>query len=134
MPRTGREPTPPQQRREQGLCPEHGTPPGLSGECIHCYLDCATGGVPEAAVVPRPRDHTPRAECAGCGARIVLTGHALDDGLCNPCRTTLAPAAAPVPEEHPTCSGNDGGTPCTRTAVPTRTVCVCHFAAELASV
>ncbi|WP_229898530.1 hypothetical protein [Streptomyces finlayi] len=123
-----------EQRREQGLCPEHGTRPGPSGECIDCHLDRATGGVPDPVMVPRPKDHTPRADCAGCGARIVLTGHLLDDGLCKPCRTMLAPPAAPAPEKLPTCSGHDGGTPCTRTAVPTRTVCVRHLAAELASV
>jgi hypothetical protein len=74
-----------------------------------------------------------RGECGDCGARIVLAGRALVDGLCRLCReraeSSAGPAVAPLPA---TCVGWDG-VPCDRPALPTRTVCVRHRARELAA-
>lgn len=39
-----------------------------------------------------PPDGIPRGNCGECGARIRLTGQALNDGLCLPCREELAGA------------------------------------------
>ncbi|WP_381805476.1 hypothetical protein [Streptomyces niveus] len=76
------------ERLEQGLCPYHGTTPGPTGTCTDCELQEAinTGGtVPERRAPKGP----PRGSCSECGCRIFLTGHALKDGLCKPCRTEL---------------------------------------------
>jgi hypothetical protein len=70
------------------------------------------------------------------GCRIFLTGPALTDGLCKPCRREAAAEAATgshsaaAAVEPVTCAGRDG-VPCGRQALPTRTVCARHRAQEL---
>ncbi|MEU9233556.1 hypothetical protein [Streptomyces subrutilus] len=124
-----------EQRLEQGLCPRHGTRPGSSGGCLDCELDAA---IRRPARVPAPRESEgpQRASCGGCGCVIFLTGRAVDTGLCKLCREevdTIAPAVTPVtPSILATCSGRDGEVPCTRRALPTRSVCLTHRSQELA--
>ncbi|MFD7785405.1 hypothetical protein ACFV4Q_20265 [Streptomyces nojiriensis] len=126
-----------EQRLEQGLCPQHGIRPGPSGRCADCELDAAIRR-PARVAVPREPEGPPRASCAGCGCRIFLTGLAVDTGLCKLCREeadtlaaveTAVPAAPSVPG---TCSGLDGAGPCTRRALPIRSVCLTHRSQELA--
>ncbi|MFD8023518.1 hypothetical protein ACFV6G_24220 [Streptomyces lavendulae] len=126
-----------EQRRKQGLCPQHGTRPGPSGRCADCELDAAIRR-PARVLAPREPEGPPRSSCAGCGCVIFLTGRAVGTGLCRLCREeaealvaveTAAPAAPSVLQ---TCSGLDGETPCTRRALPTRGVCLTHLAQELA--
>ncbi|WP_331736600.1 hypothetical protein OG426_54900 (plasmid) [Streptomyces canus] len=76
------------QRIEQGLCPEHGTRPGPGGRCADCVLDDAARN-PASAPVPAQRepDGPPR---GSCGARIIVVGRALEDGLCKLCREEAA--------------------------------------------
>ncbi|MFE7045735.1 hypothetical protein ACFU9X_41940 [Streptomyces atratus] len=130
------------QRIAQGLCPEHGTRPGPTGHCTDCELDNAIDQ-PAPIPVQRVPEGPPRGVCGDCGARIMLTGPALDDGLCKPCRTeTAALAADDAPTlpttttaaaaEQPICSGRDGLVPCTREALLARSVCLRHRAQELA--
>ncbi len=126
-----------EQRLEQGLCPQHGTRPGLSGRCSDCELEAA---IRRPARVPAPRgpEGPQRSSCGGCGCVIFLTGRAVDTGLCRLCReeadalTAAAPVAPAVPSGPVTCSGQDGETPCTRRALPTRAVCLTHRFQELA--
>ncbi|WP_381789523.1 hypothetical protein [Streptomyces niveus] len=76
------------ERLEQGLCPDHDTRPGPTGACIDSELQVAidTGGpVPEGRAPEGP----PRGSCGECGCRIFLTGPAVEDGLCKPCRTEM---------------------------------------------
>jgi hypothetical protein len=127
------------QRIEQGLCPEHGTRPGPGGRCVDCVLDDATRN-PASAPVPAQRapEGPPRGSCGDCGARIVVIGRALEDGLCKLCReeaaalgTAVVPApTAPAGQE--TCSGRDGDVPCGRKPLPSRSVCGVHRVQELA--
>lgn len=127
------------QRIEQGLCPEHGTRPGPGGRCVDCVLDDAIRN-PAPAPVPAQREPEgpPRGSCGDCGARIFLTGRALEDGLCKLCReeaaalgTAVVPApTAPAGQE--TCSGRDGDVTCGRTPLPFRGVCGVHRVQELA--
>ncbi|MGV9248022.1 hypothetical protein [Streptomyces sp. NPDC003710] len=122
-------------RVAEGPCPEHGTLPGASGRCAACELDDA---IRQPAPVPAPRvlEGPPRGDCGDCGARIMLTGPALEDGLCKLCREeaaadapALSSAAAAV---RPICSGRHGDVPCGREALPTRSVCARHLVQELA--
>ncbi|WP_241846078.1 hypothetical protein [Streptomyces sp. MJM1172] len=126
-----------EQRLEQGLCPQHGTRPGPSGHCADCDLEAA---IRRQARVPMARqpEGPQRSSCGDCGCVILLTGRAVDTGLCKLCREetdvlaaveSAAPAAPSVPG---TCSGRDGETPCTRRALPTRSVCLTHRSQELA--
>lgn len=125
-------------RREQrlaaaGLCQEHGSRPGPSG----AYGECELGRA--AAVVPAQRELAgpPRGPCTECGCRIFLVGSALTDGLCKPCRTEAAAALAverlALAEAAGTfrCSGV-GGAPCSRDALPNRSVCARHLTEVLA--
>ncbi|MFB7918103.1 hypothetical protein [Streptomyces sp. NPDC056061] len=122
-------------RAARGLCPEHGTRPGPAGHCTDCELDAA---IDRPAPAPREPEGPPRGACGDCGARIMLTGHALTDGLCKPCRTEpaqapgLPPTAASTAAGQSVCTGKDGTVPCTRKALPTRTVCLRHRAQDLA--
>ncbi|MFI7359479.1 hypothetical protein ACIBTP_36790 [Streptomyces avidinii] len=125
------------QRLEQGLCPQHGTRPSPSGHCADCELEAA---IRRPARVPDPREPEgpQRSSCGGCGCVIFLTGRAVDTGLCRLCReeadalAALEPAAPVAPPVPGTCSGRDGETPCTRRALPTRSVCLTHRSQELA--
>ncbi|MEU8851965.1 hypothetical protein AB0C70_38375 [Streptomyces sp. NPDC048564] len=123
---------------EQGLCPEHGTRPGPAGRCADCVLDDA---VRNAAPVPAQGEleGPPRGSCGDCGARIVLIGRALEDGLCKLCReeaAVLGAAVVPAPPTasavRETCSGRDGAMPCGRKPLPWRRVCGTHRVQELA--
>ncbi|MFI8301324.1 hypothetical protein ACIGCZ_36040 [Streptomyces nigra] len=126
-----------ERRIAQGLCPEHGTRSGPSGHCGACKLDDAIDRPAPAVVVQqRVPDGPPRGSCGDCGARIMLTGRALEDGLCKLCREEASTAAT---GDTPTaaagravCSGQDGGVPCGRRALPTRSVCARHLVQELA--
>nr|WP_145490679.1 MULTISPECIES: hypothetical protein [Streptomyces] len=75
-----------EQRIVQGLCPEHGTRPALSGQRAVCELDGVIARPAPAAVQQQVPDGPPRGSCGDCGVRIMLTGRALDDGLCRLCR------------------------------------------------
>lgn len=126
-----------EQRLVQGLCPEHGARPGLSGHCSDCELEAA---IRCSARIPAPRDPEgpQRAVCGDCGCVIFLTGRAVDTGLCKLCReeaetpATAVTAARTVPTAPETCYGRDGEVPCTRRALPTRSVCGIHRVQELA--
>ncbi|MFE5095999.1 hypothetical protein ACFRCI_38065 [Streptomyces sp. NPDC056638] len=126
------------QRLEQGLCPEHGSKPGPSGVCRVCEFQQAIDGGAAALPVPHELEVLSRGSCGDCGARILLTGRALDDGLCKLCReeaSALAVDDVPVPAAaggRPVCSGRDGDVPCGREALPTRSVCARHLVQELA--
>ncbi|MFC9585964.1 hypothetical protein ACFVJ8_24490 [Streptomyces yangpuensis] len=69
---------------------------------------------------------------------ILLTGRAVDTGLCKLCReeadvlAAVVPVAPAAPSVPGTCSGRDGETLCTRRALPTRSVCLTHRSQELA--
>jgi hypothetical protein len=127
------------QRIEQGLCPKHGTRPGPGGRCTDCVLDDAARN-PAPATVPAQREPEgpPRGSCGDCGARIVVIGRALEDGLCKLCReeaATLGTAVVPAPTApggQETCSGRDGDVPCVRKPLPSRSVCGVHRVQELA--
>ncbi|MGW2987116.1 hypothetical protein [Streptomyces sp. KCTC 0041BP] len=126
-----------EQRLEQGLCPQHGTRPGPSGHCADCDLEAA---IRRQARVPMARqpEGPQRSSCGDCGCVIFLTGRAVDTGLCKLCReetdalAAVEPAAPAAPSVPGTCSGRDGATPCTRRALPTRSVCLTHRSQELA--
>ncbi|MFD5426371.1 hypothetical protein [Streptomyces sp. NPDC127084] len=128
-----------EQRVAQGLCPEHGTRPGPTGRCTACELD-DTIARPAPAVVVQQRvpEGPPRGSCGDCGARIMLTGRALEDGLCKPCReeaSALAADQAPAASggtETPVCSGRGGHVPCGREPLPCRSVCARRRVKELA--
>ncbi|MFJ9597969.1 hypothetical protein ACIRS3_35140 [Streptomyces virginiae] len=126
-----------EQHMAQGLCPQHGTRPGLSGHCTDCELEAAIRR-PVRVPAPREPEGPQRSSCGGCGCRIFLTGRAVDTGLCRLCREeadalpAAAPAAPAAPSVPGTCSGRDGETPCTRRALPTRSVCLTHRSQELA--
>jgi hypothetical protein len=124
------------QRLEQGLCSEHGTKPGPSGVCRDCELQQAIDGGAAALPAPRELEGPPRGSCGDCGARILLTGRALDDGLCRLCReeaSALPSGAAPATAAgRLVCSGRDGDAQCGREALPTRSVCARHLIQELA--
>ncbi|WP_189389969.1 hypothetical protein [Streptomyces sp. SDr-06] len=81
------------QRLEQGLCPDRGTPPGLDGSCAACQLDDASC-IPAPAPAARQPEGPPRGSCGDCGCRILLTGRALEDGLCKLCREEAAALAS----------------------------------------
>ncbi|WP_327749840.1 hypothetical protein [Streptomyces europaeiscabiei] len=129
------------QRIEQGLCPEHGTRPGPGGRYVDCVLDDA---IRNPAPVPAQREPEgpPRGSCGDCGARIVMVGRAIEDGLCKLCREEAAvlgaafvpaPSAAPaVPAGQESCSGRDGSVRCGRKPLPSRSVCGVHRVQELA--
>ncbi|GGR45892.1 hypothetical protein GCM10010219_59360 [Streptomyces netropsis] len=128
-----------EQRIAQGLCPEHGTRPGPSGRCGACELDDAMARPAPAVVVQQGvPDGPPRGSCGDCGVRILLTGRALEDGLCKLCREEAAALAAdqgPADSgvtEAPVCSGRDGNVPCGREPLPSRSVCARHRVQELA--
>lgn len=92
------------QRIEQGLCPQHGTRPGPAGHCADCVLDGAICN-PASAPIPVQREPAgpPRGSCGDCGARIIVVGRALDDGLRKLCReeaAVLGAAFVPAPPPH----------------------------------
>lgn len=53
-------------------------------------------------VQQRVPDGPPRGSCGDCGARIMLTGRALEDGLCKLCREEASTAA--TGDTPPRCS------------------------------
>ncbi|MFZ3494567.1 hypothetical protein ACODT5_15310 [Streptomyces sp. 5.8] len=127
------------QRLQDGLCPEHGTRPGPCGTCIECTLDEAIRR-PAAARTTSPVPlGPPRGACSGCGARIFLTGRALDDGRCALCRAEVSgqveavvvgvPAGTSGPAR---CIGGADAV-CDREALPTRSVCARHRVLEVAA-
>ncbi|MFF4179501.1 hypothetical protein [Streptomyces sp. NPDC001750] len=84
------------RRAAAGLCLQHGTRPGLSGRCDDCDLETAAArpaDVPARRTVEGPE----RGTCGECGARIFMTGPALTDSLCKPCREELHPDTASAP-------------------------------------
>ncbi|WP_225102496.1 hypothetical protein [Streptomyces sp. CoH27] len=125
------------QRIEQGLCPEHGTRPGPGGRCADCVLDDAFV-VPGPVPAPCEPEGPPRGSCGDCGARIIVVGRAIEDGLCKLCREEAAALGAAVPTPaaaaagQETCSGQDGSVPCGRKPLPSRCVCGVHRVQELA--
>ncbi|MFD8259562.1 hypothetical protein ACFV19_11570 [Streptomyces griseoluteus] len=126
------------QRSEQGLCPKHGTRPGPGRRCVDCVLDDAIRNPPSASIpTQREVEGPPRGSCGDCGARIVVMGRAIGDGLCKLCREEAAVLRTPVvlartaPAEQ-TCSGRDGDVPCGRKPLPSRSVCGTHRVQELA--
>ncbi|RNG26260.1 hypothetical protein EEJ42_15750 [Streptomyces botrytidirepellens] len=125
------------QRIAQGLCPAHGTRPGPAGRCADCELDDAIR-TPARVPVQHKLEGPPRGCCSDCGARIFMTGRALADGLCKPCReessvmAVFTSAARAAPAQQETCSGRDGDARCDREALPTRSVCARHRVQELA--
>ncbi|ROQ26026.1 hypothetical protein EDD98_5609 [Streptomyces sp. PanSC19] len=146
------------RRAAEGLCLQHGTLPGPSGHCIDCALEAAAArptDVPAQRVVEGPE----RGACSECGVVIFMTGHALNDSLCKPCREELHPDTAsapravaavpapaqprtgtpvpvePVEESGPrTCQGQEGDAPCTREALPLRRFCRRHVVQGIAGV
>ncbi|MCZ1012651.1 hypothetical protein [Streptomyces lydicus] len=122
-----------EQRLAAGLCPEHGRRLGPSGACGECEPDRSAPVVPAQRELAGP----PRGSCTECGCRIFLVGSALTDGLCKLCRTEAADASAverlALAEAAGTvsCSGV-GGVPCSRGALPNRSVCARHLAEVLA--
>jgi hypothetical protein len=123
------------QRIEQGLCPEHGTRPGPGGRCADCVLD-DTARNPVPVPAQRAPEGPPRGSCGDCGARIVVIGRALEDGLCKLCReeaAALGVVPAPTaPAGTETCSGRDENVPCRRKPLPSRSVCGVHRVQEFA--
>ncbi|MFD5898610.1 hypothetical protein [Streptomyces sp. NPDC060366] len=73
------------ERLEQGLCPDHGTQPDPTGACTDCELQEAIDTGP-TMLERRAPEGPPRGSCGECGCRIFLTGPAVQDGLCKPCR------------------------------------------------
>jgi hypothetical protein len=69
-------------------------PPWPSGHCVACELDDAVARPTLAMVRQRGLDGLPRGACGDCGARIMLTGQALDDGVCKMCRKKAAALVA----------------------------------------
>ncbi|MFD9574540.1 hypothetical protein ACFWBI_32555 [Streptomyces sp. NPDC059982] len=102
-----------------------------------CDLEAA---IRRQARVPMARqpEGPQRSSCGDCGCVIFLTGRAVDTGLCKLCReeadalASVEPAAPAAPSVLGTCSCRDGETPCTRRALPTRSVCLTHRSQELA--
>ncbi|MER5966834.1 hypothetical protein [Streptomyces sp. NPDC002057] len=146
------------RRTAAGLCLEHGTGPDPSGRCADCDLKTAATR-PTAIPVQRSAESPERGTCGECGCRIFMTGRALADSLCKPCReelhpdTTSAPRAvavlaAPaqprngsraqvdsVEESGPgTCQGLEADVPCTREALPLRRFCRRHVVQGIAGV
>ncbi|WP_326743367.1 hypothetical protein [Streptomyces sp. NBC_01768] len=78
------------QRIERDLSPEHGGRSGPSGACRDREPQRAIGGEGAALPAPRELEGPLRGSCGECECRIFLTGPALKDGLCKPCRTELA--------------------------------------------
>ncbi|WP_327328709.1 hypothetical protein OG735_41320 (plasmid) [Streptomyces sp. NBC_01210] len=77
------------QHIDRGLCPDHGSKPGPTGTCPDYELQRAINGGAASLPAPRELEGPPRGSCGECGCRIFLTGPALEDGLCKPCRTEL---------------------------------------------
>ncbi|MFJ4409551.1 hypothetical protein [Streptomyces sp. NPDC088910] len=109
----------------------HGAAADRSGACPGCEDD----RVPRHAVqiVPGGLDNRPRGACCNRGARIFLTGAAVFDGLCKPCRQEQEGRVIdPAPGmNRVTCTGLDG-VPCDRPALPTQPVCRVHRAQQVA--
>ncbi|WP_411078316.1 hypothetical protein [Streptomyces sp. cmx-10-25] len=146
------------RRAAAGLCLQHGTRPGPSGRCADCDLETAAArpaDVPVRRIVQGPE----RGTCGNCDVLIFMTGRALDDGLCKPCREELHPQSAstprtivavaapaqpraatpapaePVEEPGPrTCQGQEGSAPCTREALALRRFCRRHVVQGIAGV
>ncbi|MGW2183952.1 hypothetical protein ACWCXX_39480 [Streptomyces sp. NPDC001732] len=149
------------RRAAAGLCLEHGTRPGQSGRCADCDLETAAAR-PADIPARRTAEGPERGTCGKCGARIFMTGPALNDSLCKPCRQELhpdtastprtvtvvpasteprtgAPATAepvkPVEQAGPrTCQGQEHGAPCTRETLPLRRLCRRHMVQQIAGV
>lgn len=146
------------RRAAAGLCLEHGTRPGPSGRCADCVLEIEA--VPPVDVpVQRAVEGPARGTCGECSVVIFMTGHALDDSLCKPCRKELHPNTVPLPRagavvpaatepctampapiepaEEPgprTCQDRERDAPCTREALPLRRFCRRHMVQVIAGV
>ncbi|MFH8717336.1 hypothetical protein [Streptomyces zaomyceticus] len=146
------------RRAAAGLCLEHGTRPGASGGCADCVLE--TEAVrPVDVPLQRAVEGPERGTCGKCSVVIFMTGRALDDSLCKPCREELHPntvllpragavvpaateprTAMPAPIESVeefgprTCQGREGDAPCTREALPLRWFCRRHMVQQIAGV
>ncbi|MEU2514717.1 hypothetical protein [Streptomyces syringium] len=124
-----------QQRLDQGLCPEHGTRTSAAGRCYDCEPDGDMGAMSRPVPQPREQEGTPQGVCRVCGSWILSEDAALRDGFCPPCRESAHVVPTGCDLEAPeqlTCAGW-GGQSCNRLALPTRTVCVRHRAAQLAT-
>ncbi|MET8585770.1 hypothetical protein ABZX39_33605 [Streptomyces collinus] len=64
----------------------------LRDACAAPAPGSVTPEAPMRKAVASPPDGIPRGDCSECGARIRLTGQALDDGLCPLCREEMAAA------------------------------------------
>ncbi|MER5502845.1 hypothetical protein ACFYXP_40215 [Streptomyces sp. NPDC002466] len=145
-------------RAAAGLCLQHGTRPGPFGRCNDCDLETMAArpaDIPARRTVEGPEQGT----CAECGARIFMTGPALTDSLCKPCRQELHPdtasaprtvAVVPAPAQPRTgtpapvepveqpgpriCQGREQGAPCTRETLPLRRLCRRHMVRQIAGV
>ncbi|RII06909.1 hypothetical protein DSC45_35020 [Streptomyces sp. YIM 130001] len=86
----------------------------------------------DALRAPRRPKGPPRGACRDCACRILLTGPALEDGRCKPCRVehgSMRVVAATSTSSQPkpaTCSGTAGGQRCPRPSLPFRSVCARH--------
>jgi hypothetical protein len=70
----------------------------------------------------RTPETLPRGTCRECGCRIILANRSVEDMLCKPCRSTIAPAGTSAAEPM-TCPGwNKAG--CTRPALGDQGLCV----------
>ncbi len=122
-----------ERRQRLNLCPQHGTRPRPDGSCVDCDLEHT---ILHPAPVPSPRegaDDRPVGNCHRCRTPLFLLGQAVVDGLCLPCREQPEQyVAARVSEAFVQCAGAPGE-PCTREALPTRTVCLRHRSQELAA-
>ncbi|MFK4106703.1 hypothetical protein ACI2L1_42995 [Streptomyces sp. NPDC019531] len=101
--------------------------------------DAVRNPAPTPVPAQREQEGPPRGSCGDFGARIVVVGRALEDGLCKLCReeaavlgTAVVLTFAAVPVGQETCSGRDGTVPCSRTPLPSRSVCGVHRVQDLA--
>ncbi len=72
-----------------------------AGACQTCELQQAIDGGAAGLPAPRRLEGPPRGSCGECRCRIFLTGPALEDCLCKPCRTELTELGGRTPEVTP---------------------------------
>lgn len=92
------------RRLAEGLCREHSTQLGWNGHCIDCDLD-AVAEQRAAVSLPVPNS-LPRGTCLECGVWIHMTGHALTDSLCKPCRADTHATTVPPPRAEGAAQGS----------------------------